>query len=266
MGPPGSDLECELSNYYIESDAGTRTPAEEATRELLVLLLDCSGSLGPDRSDKSAPPPIDELNAAVEHFMQTSIHAVPTLDTCGEIAIGIFRGEDVHWLELSGDATNHPFYYINDQRSFPAQKAWGRTPLTEAVLAARQVVQTRKNAMRADGIIHGHRPNIFLVTDGLPSTSWVHLPDILRKDERDKKFLFWILGTHGANDQVLGKIAAPKAYLPLKGVSIAEVIDFLSRSLGVLENSGSEREASEYYEQIHKMAEDIVRRHNEILG
>lgn len=260
-----------MSDYRLESDVDQMMPEDTSERELVVLLLDTSWSMGEPINDtrgsgRSFNTRIEELNVAVDEFLRTSIHKIPLLETCGEIAIATFCDGGVQWLELDGRVSSPPFYYVTTCRSFAPQGFAGNTPLAEAVLAALSAVEQRKTEMHAEGIIHGHRPNVFLLTDGKPSTPWQHIPALLRREEAEKKLLFWILGAYEANDQILLQIAAKHAYHSLGGLTMAQVIEFVSRSIRAVESMAGDRPAQEYYERTLELADSILKRHEEKLG
>lgn len=252
-----------MDRYVLDADADKRSPDLESERELLVLLLDASGSMG--EVAEGGQTRIDQLNQAMQQFLAKDIHKLVDLENRGEIAIGVFNQDEVSWQEL-GTASEHPFYFVNSVTSFNPISATGNTPLAKAVGEAISCLATRKDALRKRKIIYNHRPNVFLITDGRPSDNWQDLPRVLRAQEEARKLLFWALGTHDAHDGVLTQIAGRNAYYALRGVSMANVISFVSSSIGQVSSMDADRPAQEYYDMVMETAERVLREHNDRLG
>jgi uncharacterized protein YegL len=209
-------------------------PEEQATRNLVVILIDNSGSMA-EAGFSPTRTRLAELNDALRSFLTQSMHEVPQLEMNGEIAIAVFAFRRVDWLALDGrQAPGSPFHYARYIKSFTSiEPTNGTTPMNLAVQAGLQAIEQRKHSLAATGYVHESRPVMFLLTDGESSNDMTEALGVLRKAEEAKKVLFFALGVGNANDEEMRKIA-PESYYSLKDQPIENCLRFVSGSLGVL--------------------------------
>ncbi|MEM9201055.1 MAG: VWA domain-containing protein [Actinomycetota bacterium] len=217
-------------------------PERVDQRNLVALLLDTSESMGRGQ----APTPIDELNDAVGKFLSEDIPKHRKLRQSGEIAIGQFRklGNDqarfVEWLKLADhDAeASHPFYLARDLRAQDQLDASGQTPIATAILLGLAAIEKRKEQLRNSQPpkSHEHRPVLYLVTDGAPEGEtdrrMEEAVEELQRAEREKRVLFFSIGTGGADMDLLSSLSlggSDNAY-DLKDQSLSQLLQFVSRS------------------------------------
>ncbi len=209
-------------------------PEDQATRNLVVILIDNSGSMTEAGSSPNRTR-LAELNDALRSFLTGTMHDVPQLEMNGEIAIAAFAYRRVDWLALDGkQAPGSPFYYARYIRSFtPLESTNGKTPMDLAIDAGLQAIENRKRSLAATGYVHESRPVMFLLTDGESSADVSNALVKLRAAEEAKKVLFFALGVGNANDGEMQKIA-PDSYYSLKDQPIENCLRFVSGSIGVL--------------------------------
>jgi uncharacterized protein YegL len=209
-------------------------PEEQATRNLVVILIDNSGSMT-ESGFSPTRTRLAELNDALRSFLTVSMHEVPQLEMNGEIAIAVFAYRQVDWMALDGkNALGSPFHYARYIRSYTAiEPTNGTTPMNLAVQAGLQAIEERKRSLASTGFVHESRPVMFLLTDGESSNDMSEALQLLRQAEDAKKVLFFALGVGQANDDEMRKIA-PNSYYSLKDQPIENCLRFVSGSLGVL--------------------------------
>ncbi len=228
----------------IRTAANAALPPERQTsRNLVVLLLDASGSMlepGPNRRI----PRVEELNSALQAFASHDMHAIPQLETNGEIAIGVFSGDSFRWLDLAPDAVRPPppFAYAAYVRSVPEISAAGSTPMDLAITAALDAVRERKVSLSIEGRTHESRPIVFLLTDGQPTEPMHDALVALRDAERSKAVLFFALGTGNARAEWL-ELIAPEAHYPLRDQPLRSYLEFVSTSMSAIAGIDDSAEA-----------------------
>ena len=136
-------------------------------------------------------------------------------------------------LEISV-VTFGPVNIVNDfttveNFSVPHLTANGDTPIGAAISTALELLKTRKEILRNNGI-QLFRPWVFLITDGAPTDSWQHVTTLIRQGEDNKAFSFFALGVSGADFNVLRQISA-RAPIQLQGTKFREFFVWLSTSL-----------------------------------
>lgn len=174
-----------------------------------VLLLDVSGSM--------SGQPIAELNAGLSVFK----------DELAADSLAMKRVE-VALVTFGPVRIDVPF---QSAESFypPTLSAQGDTPMGEAIRQAIQLVDSRKQEYRANGISY-YRPWIFLITDGGPTDEWKSAATAVHEGEAAKKFAFFAVGVKGANMETLAQISA-RAPMSLDGLKFRELFTWLSSSL-----------------------------------
>lgn len=174
-----------------------------------LLLLDISGSM--------AGQAIAELNNGLVTFKDEL--AADSL-AMKRVELGIVTFGPVHVeTAFTGASTFYP----------PNLRAQGDTPMGAAIHQALDMVKSRKEEYRANGIAY-YRPWIFLITDGGPTDDWKSAAAAVREGEANKQFAFFAVGVKGANMERLAEISV-RAPLSLDGLKFRELFQWLSSSL-----------------------------------
>jgi uncharacterized protein YegL len=185
-----------------------------------VLLLDTSGSM------KGAP--INALNEGLRSFRDDLIK-----DTLAskrvEVAVVTFDSN----VRLIQD------FVTADQFDPPILMAQGATHMGAAIHQALDMIQTRKEQYKTNGIVY-YRPWAFMITDGEPQgepDDVVTLAADRVKDEEDgKRVAFFAVGVEGANMTRLGEIVV-RTPVKLKGLDFVDMFQWLSRSMQAVSHS-----------------------------
>jgi uncharacterized protein YegL len=176
-----------------------------------VLLLDTSGSMD--------GAPIAALNAGLQVFQQ-DLQSDPLAMRRVEIAIVTFGNGGVQ-------SSNH--FTSASQFTAPALTAGGGTPLGEATLVGLDLLASRKQEYRQNGVPY-YRPWVILITDGAPDGSdpWEQAAKRARAESDAKGLTFFGLGVEGANMAVLSKFT--DRVRKLDGLKFKEFFEWLSAS------------------------------------
>ena len=226
-------------------------PERQTTRNLVVLLLDNSGSMT-EAGFSPTRTKLAELNDALGSFLSSSMHQVPQLEMNGEIAIGTFAYNRLDWVALGEGSVSpsSPFHYARYVRDFPEiLPTQGTTPMDVAVLEGLSAIEARKRSLAAAGFVHESRPVMFLLTDGESSNDMTAAIARLREAEAAKKVLFFALGVGEVDDQAM-RAVAPTSYYSLKDQPLEACLRFVSGSLGVL--SGVNDSAEMMYDTVRR--------------
>ncbi|MEU5438043.1 hypothetical protein AB0G73_32385 [Streptomyces sp. NPDC020719] len=222
---PPRTLPAEYADIEFENNA-QRLP--------LVLCLDTSSSM--------TGPPIDALNQALGEWTR-ELHDDVSLSYSVEVAVITFGGRGVTaWRgarPLEPGAPVGPFVAAH-QFEAPRLTASGVTLMTEALELAMHVVAARKTELRSQGLQY-YRPQICLVTDGLPTDgtghlthSWQRLVPVLAEEQAARRFRLYAIGVGGLTDmaeQVL-QAFAPKFNARLQGFPFRQLLQMMSASAG----------------------------------
>ena len=118
----------------------------------------------------------------------------------------------------------------------PTLTAAGLTPMGEAISKAIDMVETRKQQYKLQGIDY-YRPWIFMITDGDPTdiqpgdATWNEVTRKLHEGEAGKNFMFFAVAVEPANTDVLAQIAPQnRPPVKLKGTKFKEMFQWLSKS------------------------------------
>lgn len=173
-----------------------------------VLLLDTSVSM--------QGAPINELNAGLvaykDELASDSLAAKRV-----EVAIVTF-----------GPVQTAQDFTTAEQFIPPTLVTTGDTPMGAAINQAIDMVTTRKQTYRSNGIAF-YRPWIFLITDGGPTDAWQGAAARVREGEGTKAFTFFAVGVEGAKFDILKQISVREP-LHLKGLRFRDLFQWLSNS------------------------------------
>lgn len=182
-------------------------------RSPLVLVLDCSGSMGDDNKMK-------KLNEALK-LLEAELKKDPiTAKRCRVLLIGFGGNDDVMSDEWK-DAMDF---------TAPELEANGTTPTGSAVRAALDAIETQKEEMRATGVSY-KRPIMMLMSDGDPTDDWEGAAAECRAAEAAHKVTVMAIAIgDDANIDILGQFSS-KGAKRLAGLKFKEMFVWLSRSV-----------------------------------
>ncbi|MCX4586143.1 MULTISPECIES: hypothetical protein [unclassified Streptomyces] len=220
---PPKTLPMEYADIEFENNA-QRLP--------LVLCLDISSSM--------AGPPIQMLNDALRGWTQ-ELHDDVSLSYSVEVAVVTFGGQGVGaWKGphlLDPRTPTSPFVPAH-MFSSPQFVASGVTLMTEALELTMRIVASRKTELRQSGLQY-YRPQICMVTDGLPTDAtghqteaWRRLVPVLRAEQDARHFRFYAIGVGGITERgedVL-RALAPTFNARLQGFPFRELLQMMSAS------------------------------------
>jgi len=179
-----------------------------------VLVLDVSGSMKGDR--------IAQLNEGM-HFFWEEVSQDPL--ACKRVEVAVVTFSDT--VDIAQD-----FATIENSQA-PTLYAGGATAMGTAILKALQLIRTRKETYRRNGISY-YRPWIFLITDGEPTEP----PEVMQRaaqeiqqEEAKKGVAFFAVGVEDANMDMLATLSKERPPLKLKGLAFRELFLWLSTSM-----------------------------------
>lgn len=177
-----------------------------------MLLLDVSTSMD--------GTPILELNRGVQQFIQ-EVQNDEVAASSVELGVITFGNN----VELKSRLTT-----VEDIRGFSELKAYGNTPMGEAVNLAIDELEQRKTEYKKNGISY-YQPWVVMMTDGEPNDNWTTAATRLRRMAEQKKMVVLCVGIGEHADM---KILQNFSVLPPKklvGLKFSEFFAWLSQSM-----------------------------------
>jgi uncharacterized protein YegL len=185
-----------------------------------VLLLDTSRSMR-----GSAIEALNEgLRTFKEHLLQDAL---------------ALRRVEIAAVAFDSDVRIVQDFVIADQFTPPTLTAQGLTCMGTAIHQALDMLQTRKEQYRANGVAY-YRPWMFMITDGEPQGEPDDIVEQaaqrLKEDEAQKRVAFFAVGVENANMQRLAQIAE-RTPMKLKGLNFVDLFVWLSASMQAVAQS-----------------------------
>jgi len=175
-----------------------------------VLILDVSGSM--------AGEPIRQLNEGLVVYKDT-LSADAMARKRVEVAVVTFGAE----VKMICDFVTADGFFP------PTLEANGMTPMGQAVNMAMDMVESRKQVYKANGISY-FRPWLFLITDGGPNDEgWEAVAARAVEQDTAKKFALYGVGVEGADFERLAKFTVREP-LKLRGLEFRKLFQWLSSS------------------------------------
>lgn len=203
-----------------------------AQRLPLVLCLDTSHSM--------SGAPIASLNEALRAWTR-ELHDDVALSYSVEVAVLTFGDNGVNaWQGPTMLPPNSPVSpFVPAHRFQPPQlRAAGVTQMAEALELAMQVVAARKAELRQLGLQY-YRPQVCLVTDGLPtdatghlSDSWQQVVPAVTEAQQARRFRLYAIGVGSITDrgEAVLRAFAPTFNARLQGFPFRELLQMMSAS------------------------------------
>lgn len=190
-------------------------------RTPLVLVLDCSGSMG-----GAAMFQLNQGLKILENELKADVIAAKRV----RVLVIRYGGMDEAKIETDWcDAMDF---------QAPNLEAGGTTPIGHAVEMALTEIEEEKNRFRQAGVAYT-RPWLFLMSDGLPTDDWQYVAEQCRYAEEANKVAVFPIAVEGADIEVLGAFSrnGERAVKQLKGLQFRELFQWLSASMQVVSQS-----------------------------
>jgi uncharacterized protein YegL len=203
-----------MSNQYLEEvEFDTSNPEARCP---CILLVDVSGSMSGE--------PIEQLNQGLQAFQQ-ALQDDDLASVRVEVAI----------VSFGRSVTIEQDFIVANQFQAPQLAASGRTPMGEAINLALDMVRSRKDVYKQNGVSY-YRPWVFLITDGVPTDEWRSAAQRIEQEEEKKGLSFFAVGVQDADLNTLKDIATRQP-LMLKGLNFRDMFVWLSASLTSVSHS-----------------------------
>ncbi len=190
-------------------------------RTPLVLVLDCSGSMG--------GAPIQQLSEGLkllERELKDDVIAAKRV----RVLVVTYGGMD--HADVAGDWCDAMDF------AAPALEATGTTPMGRAVELALDEIEDEKARFRAAGIAYT-RPWLFLMSDGVPTDPWEAAARRCHDAEVANKVAVFPIAVGHADDEALGQFSrnGTRGVKRLQGLQFRELFLWLSASMQVVSHS-----------------------------
>lgn len=182
----------------------------------VVLVLDASSSMAEPRPGETLTP-LEHLNNGLDTLV-TELNQDPLARRRVELSVVAFGTEVMPATDFA----------TVDKITLPILEPAGITSMGRAVEVALDAIQERKKAYKANGIQY-YRPQVFLITDGLPTDDVSNAKKRIADAEASKSLAFFAIGVDGADMNVLNDLA-PRGALMLKGLKFDALFQWLSAS------------------------------------
>lgn len=184
----------------------------------ICLVLDTSGSMD--------GLPIAELNQGVKSFFET-IRSDDVAQYAAEICVVTFGGSVRKLVD----------FMSIERQEVPSLKAEGGTPMGEAVNAALDLLEQRKQDYKRAGVDY-YQPWLVLMTDGAPTDEIGAAAAKTATMVKERKLAIFPIGIGSAvNMQTLAQFSPTRPPLRLQGLNFKEFFVWLSRSVSRVSQS-----------------------------
>ena len=188
-------------------------------RTPLVLVLDCSGSMGGE--------PMNQLNEGLK-VLDQELKSDAIAAKRVRILLIKFGGMDA--AEVVGDWCDVMDFTV------PTLEAMGTTPTGQAVDIALAKIEEEKASFKQAGIAYT-RPWLFLMSDGQPTDAWQATAERCRQAEQANKVAVFPIAVGGSSHaDVMGQFSSKgvAAVKSLDGLKFQELFLWLSASMKVV--------------------------------
>lgn len=190
-------------------------------RTPLVLVLDCSGSMG--------GAPVQQLNEGLQ-LLETELKNDLIAAKRVRVLVVQYGGfDDAKVVDDWRDAMDF---------TAPRLQANGTTPLGHAVELALDEIEGEKGRFRQAGVAYT-RPWLFLMSDGLPTDQWEAAAARCRQAEEANQVAVFPIAVGEADESVLGQFSrnGVRGVKRLQGLQFRELFLWLSASMQVVSQS-----------------------------
>lgn len=188
-----------------------------------VLVVDTSGSM--------QGAPLEELNQGLQLFASSTREDAKA---ARRVEVAVMAFDDTAQL-VQDFTTVHDFQP-------PVLRAGNATALGSAVIAALDLLESRKQKYREAGVAY-YRPWIFIMTDGLPTDPPAVLSEAVNRvheAEEKKRAAVFSVGIGEQADMNFLTLLGKRQPVRLRGLNFGEMFLWLSRSLQAVSHSRPE--------------------------
>ena len=193
-------------------------------RAPVILVLDASSSMSQALPGESETA-LNALNAGLDVLI-SELRRDPLARRRVELSVVSFGTEVT-------PAT--PFATV-DNATLPTLVPSGITSMGKALETALDAVEARKKEYKAAGIEY-YRPQIILITDGLPTDDISEAARRIKEGEAAKRLSLFSIGVEGYDHETLASLSDTRQPLKLKGVKFDELFVWLSASQSAISAS-----------------------------